>query len=72
MDEHPIVVVTASTGKAAINVNGTTLQSAFGFSVREGITFTQLARDKKDNFQKKLSQLTRYQSFQNLLSMILM
>ena len=55
MDEHPIVIVTASTGKAAINVNGTTLQSAFGFSVREGITFTQLDRDKKDNFQKRLS-----------------
>ena len=43
MDEYPAVVVTASTGKAAINVNGTTLHSAFGLPVREGITFTQLA-----------------------------
>ena len=53
MDEHPAVVVTASTGKAAININGTTLHSAFGLLVREGITFTQLARDKKNNLQKK-------------------
>ena len=43
MDEYPAVVVTASTGKAAINVNGTTLHSAFRLPVREGITFTQLA-----------------------------
>ena len=53
MDEYPAVVVTASTGKAAANVNGTTLHSAFGLPVREGITFTQLAQDKKDSFQKK-------------------
>ena len=43
MDEYPAVVVTASTGKAAANVNGTTLHSAFGLPVRESITFTQLA-----------------------------
>ena len=30
MDEHPAVVVTTSKGKAAINVNDTTLHSAFG------------------------------------------
>ena len=53
MHKHPTVVVTTSTGKAAINVNGTTLHSAFGLPVREGITFTQLARDKENNFQKK-------------------
>ena len=52
MDEHPAVVVAASTGKTVIIVNGTTLLSAFGLPVREGITFTQLARDKKDNFHK--------------------
>ena len=53
MDEHPAVVVSASTGKATINVNGTILRSAFGLPLREGITFTQLAWNKKDNFQKK-------------------
>ena len=31
MDEHPTVVVAASTGKAAINVNGTTLHSALDY-----------------------------------------
>ena len=29
-DEHPSIAVTASTGKAACNINGTTLHSAFG------------------------------------------
>ena len=47
VDEHPAVVVKASTGKAAINVNGTTLHSAFGLPVREGITFFQLAWKKR-------------------------
>ena len=51
MDEHPAVVVTASTGKAAINVNGTSLDSAFGLPVIEGITLTQPTQDKKNNFQ---------------------
>ena len=51
MDEHPVVVVTASTGKAAINVNGTSLDSAFGLPVIEGITLTQPTQDKKNNFQ---------------------
>ena len=54
MDGHPAVVVTASTGKVALNINGTTLHSVFGLPVREGITFTELARDKKDNFQKNM------------------
>ena len=48
MDEHPAVVLTAFTGKAAINVKGTTFYSVFGLPVREGLTFTQLAQDKKD------------------------
>ena len=59
MNEHPAVVVAASTGKATINVNGTTLHSEFRLTVREGVTFTQLVRDKKDNFKGLL--LTRYQ-----------
>ena len=37
MDEHSALVVTASTGKAAKNVHGTTHAAC---------------RDKKDNFQK--------------------
>ena len=53
MDEHPAAVVTASTVKAAINFNGTTLHSAFGLPVTEGITFIQLAQDKKDNVNLK-------------------
>ena len=53
MAKHPTVLVTASTGKTAINVNGITLHFAFGLPVRENITFTQLAWDKKDNFLKK-------------------
>ena len=55
--EHLAVVVKASTGKAAINVNGTSLHSAFGLPVREAITFFQLAWKKKDNFQKKYENL---------------
>ena len=47
MNEHPAVVVAGSTGKVAINVNGTTLHSKIGLPVREGVTFTQLIRDKK-------------------------
>ena len=46
MDDHPAVVVAASTGKGAINVNATTLRSEFGLPVREGVTFTQHVRDK--------------------------
>ena len=34
-DDQPSVVVTASTGKAATNVNGTTLHSAFTLPIRE-------------------------------------
>ena len=33
MDEHPAVVLTTSTGKAAININDITLHSAFGLPV---------------------------------------
>jgi hypothetical protein len=33
--EHPTVLLTASTGKAAANINGTTLHSAFSLPVRE-------------------------------------
>ena len=54
MDKYPVVVVSTSTGKGAINVNGTTLHSAFGLPVGDGSTFTQLAWDKKDNFLKKI------------------
>ena len=63
--EHLAVVVKASTGKAAINVNGTSLHSAFGLPVREAITFFQLAWKKKIIFKKNMrilkSLLTRYQ-----------
>ena len=38
MDEHPAVVVTTSTGKAAINFNDITLHSAFGLPVT-GVKF---------------------------------
>ena len=50
MDEHPAVVVTASRGKVALNVNDITFHSAFRLPVREGLTFTQLARNKEGNF----------------------
>lgn len=50
MDEHPAVVVAASTGKATINVNGTTLHSEFVLPVRGGVTFTQPVWDKKKKF----------------------
>ena len=55
MDEHPSVVVTASTGKAAVNIDGTTLHSAFALPVRDNGSFTNLhlSRDKKDYFQRK-------------------
>ena len=52
MDEHSALVVTASTGKAAINAYSTTLHYAFVLPVREGITFTQLAGIKKIIFKK--------------------
>ena len=52
INEHPAVVVTVSTGKAAINVNDITFHSAFGLPVRKGITFTQLTLNKEGNFQK--------------------
>ena len=35
--DQPSVLVTASTGKAAANINGTTLHSAFRLPVRQGI-----------------------------------
>ena len=60
MDEHLAVVVSASTGKAAINVNGTILHSALGLPLREGTTFIQLAWNKKDNFQKKCVNLKAF------------
>ena len=55
MDEHPAVVVTASTGKAAVNIDGTTLHSAFALPVRDNGSFAniKLGRDKKDYFQRK-------------------
>ena len=54
MDEHPPVIVTASTGKAAINVDGTTLHSAFQLPVREGCFYnTKLGKEKKEYFQRK-------------------
>ena len=55
MDEHPAVVVTASTGKAAVNIDGTTLHSAFALPVRDNASFanSKLGRDKKDYFQRK-------------------
>ena len=60
MDEHLAVVVSASTGKAAINVNGTILHSVLGLPLREGTTFIQLAWNKKDNFQKKCVNLKAF------------
>ena len=55
MDEHPSVVVTASTGRAAVNIDGTTLHSAFSLPVRDNGSFAnlKLGRDKKDHFQRK-------------------
>ena len=50
--KHWKLLVTAYIGKAAINVNGTTLHSSFGLPVREHITFTQLAWIKKKIFKK--------------------
>ena len=39
--EQPSIILTASTGKAAANINGTTLHSAFGLPVRDkGSRFT--------------------------------
>ena len=75
MDEHPVVVVTASTGKAAINVSDITFHSAFGLPVREGLTFTQLAENKEGNFQKihvnlKAPFLQDTNDLKNLLSMM--
>ena len=58
MDEHPAVVVTASTGKAATYIDGTTLHSAFALPVREGLfSNTKLSREKKDHFQRKYNNM---------------
>ena len=58
MDENPAVVVTASTGKAAVHIDGTTLHSAFNLPVRgDGFVNTKLGRDKKDFFQRKYANL---------------
>ena len=75
MDEHPAVVVTASRGKVALNVNDITFHSAFRLPVREGLTFTQLARNKEGNFQKihvnlKAPFLQDINDLKNVLSMI--
>ena len=58
-DDHPSVVVTASTGKAATNINGTILYSAFSFSVREG-SFNQgkLGNERLYELQMKYKHLT--------------
>lgn len=75
MDEHPAVVVTATTGKAAINVNDITFHYAFGLPVREGLIFTHLAENKEGNFQKihvnlKEPFLQDINDLKNLLSMM--
>ena len=58
MDEHPAIVVTASTGKAATYIDGTTLHSAFALPVREGLFFnTRLSRENKDRFQNKYNNM---------------
>ena len=52
MDQNPSVVVTASTGKAALHIDGTTLHSAFALPVRDNGRFAnlKLGRDKKRPF----------------------
>ena len=58
MDEHPAIVVTASTGKAATYIDGTTLHSAFALPVREGLFVnTRLSRENKDRFQNKYNNM---------------
>ena len=39
--EEPSLAVKASTGKAAININGTTLQSAFHLPVKQQVHFLE-------------------------------
>ena len=55
MDEHPSVIVTASTGKAAVHIDGMTLHKAFALPVRDNRSFAnmKLGRDKRDYFQRK-------------------
>ena len=55
MDEHPSVLVTASTGKAAVHIDGMTLHSAFQLPIRDKFSFQnfKLGRDKKTHFQRK-------------------
>ena len=50
-DYHPSVVVTASTGKAAIIINASTLHSAFSHPVREVLTKENLAMKDCTNFK---------------------
>ena len=51
--------MTASTGKAAVHIDGTTLHSAFSLPVRDNGSFAnlKLGRDKKDYFQSKYKNL---------------
>ena len=57
-DDHPSVVVTASTGKAATNTNCTTLHSAFSLPAREG-SFNQgkLGKERLHELQMKYQHL---------------
>ena len=50
-DYHPSAVVTASTGKAAININASTLHSAFSGPVGEVLTKENLAMKDCTNFK---------------------
>ena len=50
-DYHPSVVVTASTGKAATNINASTLHSAFSGPVGEVLTKENLAMKDCTNFK---------------------
>ena len=57
-DDHPSVVVTASTGKAATNINVITLNLAFSLPVREG-SFNQgkLCNERLHELQTKYKHL---------------
>ena len=58
-DEEPSVVVTASTGKAATNINGTTLHSAFQLPVTSGgaLNTRKLSNEKLHMLQIKYKYL---------------
>ena len=57
-EDHPSVVITASTGKAVSNINGTTLHSTFSLPVREG-SFNQgkLGNERTHELQIKYKHL---------------